>query len=390
MQNIWSPEQNAFREDIEAFCAGHLSPETRRKVQAGLPLTRADYMGWMDALAARGWIAGFWPREHGGQGWSAAETFLFHDTTARLGAPWLLPFGVNYVGPVIFTYGSQEQRRRHLPGILDNSVFWCQGYSEPNAGSDLANLQTRARRDGDHYVVNGSKLWTTMAHWADWIFCLVRTDAEARPQRGISFLLIDMKTPGITVQPIRSIDGMHHLNQVFFDDVRVPVENRVGEENAGWTYAKYLLGHERVLAAETGKLRRMFDRIDGFAKGTPLEWNRRHLDRMAGFEVDLSALEWMTLRLLESVMSGESPGAEGSMLKLRGSDLLCEVTEYTLDVLGPRALPFDPACLEDAPFDAVDPVQGAQVDALYSRAARIFGGSNEIQRNIIAKHTLGM
>lgn len=390
MSGYWSVEQQAFRDEVLAFCKAELSQKTRRKVLAGLPLNRGDYMGWMDSLARRGWIAGFWPREHGGLGWSAAETLIFHDVSTYYGAPWLLPFGVNYVGPVIFTYGTEAQKARHLPGILDNSVFWCQGYSEPNAGSDLANVQTRAVLDGDHYVVNGSKIWTSMAQWADWIFCLVRTDAQARPQQGISFLLIDLKTPGITIRPIQSIDGQHHLNQVFFDDVRVPVENRVGEENRGWTYAKYLLGHERVLSAETGKLRRLLDRLERFAAERGKAGDRRLLDSIARFRTDILALEWMTLRLLETMQAGQSPGVEGSVLKVRGSQLLAQITETALDVLGADGLAFDPAGLESGPVADADLTMGAWVDALYLKAAPIYGGSNEIQRGIIAKHALGL
>lgn len=390
MQGFWDEAQIAFRNDVRAFCHAELSSKTRRKVLAGLPLERSDYTDWMDKLARRGWIAGFWPREYGGLGWSAAETFLFHDECTHYGAPWLLPFGVNYVGPVIFTYGSEAQKKRHLPGILDNSVFWSQGYSEPNAGSDLANVQMRALRDGDHYVVNGSKIWTSLAHWADWIFCLVRTDTTGRPQQGISFLLIDLKTPGITIRPIRSIDGMHHLNQVFFDDVRVPVENRVGEENHGWTYAKYLLGHERVLSAETGKLRRLMERLEHFATQSGMAGERRFLDRMARLRTDVLALEWMTLRLLETMQAGQSPGVEGSVLKVRGSGLLVEVTELTLQVMGQAGLDFDPSLLEGRAVADADVAMGAVVDALYLKAAPIYGGSNEIQRGIIAKHALGL
>lgn len=389
MATHWTAAQQAFRNEVRAFCVAELSPETRSKVLQGLLLTRQDYTLWMDRLAARGWLAGFWPKEHGGLGWSATETFIFYDECSYYGAPWLLPFGVNYVGPVIFSYGSEAQKAQHLPGILQNSVFWSQGYSEPNAGSDLAAVQTRARRDGDHYVVNGSKIWTTMAHWADWIFCLVRTNSEGRPQQGISFLLIDLKSSGITIHPIRSIDGQHHLNQVFFDDVRVPVENRVGEENKGWTYAKYLLGHERVLAAETGKLRRLSDRLEACGEQAGLGADRAWLDRMARLKTDILALEWMTLRLLETMEAGQSPGVEGSVLKVRGSQLLAEVSEMTLEVLGEAGLAFEPGALEGAE-SLEQGHMGAIVDALYLKAAPIFGGSNEIQRGIIAKRALGL
>jgi alkylation response protein AidB-like acyl-CoA dehydrogenase len=216
----WSQDDIAFRREVRDFTAQSLPADIRDKVMAGRPLQRDDHMRWQDILANKGWIAGFWPSEHGGRDWTPAQSYIFQEETTFAGAPWLLPFGVNYVGPVIYTYGSAAQKARHLPGILSNKVFWCQGYSEPNAGSDLARLSTRAVRDGDSYVVNGSKIWTSMAHWADWIFALVRTDPKAKPQRGISFLLIDLRTPGISIRPIRSIEGAHHLNQVFFDNVR--------------------------------------------------------------------------------------------------------------------------------------------------------------------------
>lgn len=386
---IWTAAQAAFRDEVRSFVAGQLSPETRRKVRAGHPLDRADYMDWQDKLAAKGWLAGFWPVEHGGLGWSAAETFIFHDELSYAGAPWLLPFGVNYVGPVIFSFGSEAQKQAHLPGILDNSVFWCQGYSEPNAGSDLANLRTRAVRDGDAYIVNGSKIWTTMAHWADKIFCLVRTDTEVKPQRGISFLLIDLNSPGVEIRPIDSIDGFHHLNQVFFTDVRVPVENLVGEENKGWTYAKYLLGHERVLSAETGKARRLLERAEATAELRGRRGDQRLKDRIAGFGIDLMALEAMTLRLLEKMLAGDAPGVEASLLKVRGSVLLQEITEFTVDIFGAAALAYDPDTLGQGNRGWPDPA-GAVADFLYNRAPTIWGGSNEIQRNIIAKMELGL
>jgi alkylation response protein AidB-like acyl-CoA dehydrogenase len=388
---IWNKAQVVFRDEVRAFCADSLPDDIRNKVCNGHPLNRQDHMRWQDILAKRGWLAGFWPKEFGGQEWGASESYIFQEETARAGAPWLLPFGVNYVGPVILTYGDEDQKKRHLPSIVDNSVFWCQGYSEPGAGSDLASLSTKARRDGNDYVVNGSKIWTSMAHWADMMFCLVRTDAGVRPQQGISFLLIDMKAPGVTVRPIKSIDGFEHLNQVFFDDVRVPTTNLVGEENQGWTYAKFLLGHERVLSAETGKARRFLARAENTARRNGAGDNWRVNDQIARFEVDINALEWMSLRLLAEVSGGATPGTEASLLKIRGSALLQEIAEFTVDVLGPDALAYDPELLAagTSPEEELN-AMGIVNEFLYQRAPTIWGGSNEIQRNIISKHALGL
>ncbi|WP_299565400.1 acyl-CoA dehydrogenase family protein [uncultured Sulfitobacter sp.] len=389
----WSSADQAFRQEVREFTQAKLPAEIRDKVIAGRPLERSDHMQWQDILAEKGWIAGFWPSKFGGHDWTPAQSYIFQEETTYAGAPWLLPFGVNYVGPVIYTYGSEAQKARHLPGIVSNEVFWCQGYSEPNAGSDLAQLSTRADRDGDAYVVNGSKIWTSMAHWADWIFALVRTDSQVKPQRGISFLLIDLRTPGITVRPIRSIEGAHHLNQVFFDNVRVPVENLVGEENAGWGYAKFLLGHERVLSAEIGKGKRMLDRLRSVASAQGRSDDPGYLERLNQLETDLLALEWTTLRMLDAVMDGSAPGFEASVLKLRGSTIVQRIAEYTVDTLGPAALSFDPAGLEQQVNDPNAELyrnMGIVSEFLFQRAPTIWGGSNEIQRNIIAKHALGL
>lgn len=389
----WSQDDIAFRQEVRDFTAKNLPPDIRDKVISGRPLQRSDHMRWQDILARKGWIAGFWPAKHGGCEWTPAQSYIFQEETTYAGAPWLLPFGVNYVGPVIYTYGSEEQKAQHLPGIVSNEVFWCQGYSEPNAGSDLARLSTRAQRDGDSYVVNGSKIWTSMAHWADWIFALVRTDPKAKPQMGISFLLIDLKTPGVSIRPIRSIEGAHHLNQVFFDNVRVPVANRVGEENVGWTYAKFLLGNERVLSAEIGKAKRMLDRLRMIATTRGLVDDAHFRMRLNTLETDVLALEWTTLRLLDAVMDGAAPGFEASVLKLRGSTIVQAIAEYTVDALGVDSLAFDPARLEVETNDpAVDALRnmGVVSEFLFQRAPTIWGGSNEIQRNIIAKHALGL
>ncbi len=393
MDGAWSTEHQSFADDVRAFTRANLPADVRAKVLAGRPLTRDDHMRWQSILADKGWLVGFWPKEFGGLGWSPTESFIFQEETTRLGAPWLIPMGINYVGPVIYTYGNEEQKRQHLPGIISNKTFWCQGYSEPNAGSDLAGLSTKAVRDGNHYVVNGSKIWTSFAHWADWVFALVRTDPDVRPQSGISFLLIDMRSKGVTVQPITSIEGHHHLNQVFFEDVRVPVENLVGEENKGWTYAKFLLGHERVLSAEVGKAKRFLERIKRLGDERGLSDSQRFLDRYARFEIDVMALEWTTLRLLDVVMSGGVVGAEASLLKLRGSTIMQQLGEFSVDVMGRDALPYDHAWLMDGSnLQAPDLVEdmGVVGEMLFQKAPTIWGGSNEIQRNIIAKHSLGL
>ena len=239
-------DHDAFRQQVRSFLQDSLTPELRKAASRGLAISREAGTKWHSLLHEKGWIVPEWPTEYGGTGWDVTQKHIFDEECALAGAPMLQPFGVGMVGPVIYSFGTQEQKDRHLPGILDGSTWWCQGYSEPGSGSDLASLKTQAVRDGDEYVVNGQKIWTTNAHMADWIFALVRTDNEDKPQRGISFLLIDMNTPGIEVRPIVSIDGFHHLNEVYFTDVRVPVANRIGDENKGWTYAKFLLGHERT------------------------------------------------------------------------------------------------------------------------------------------------
>ena len=331
-----------------AFCAHALPRDRAARVESGAELSREDYVGWQRTLAENGLLCGAWPREFGGQGWSALQAYLFDEECSLAGAPWLLPFGVNYVGPVIFTFGTKAQKQRYLPGIRDASTFWCQGYSEPDAGSDLASLRTRAIRDGDCYVVTGRKIWTTMAHWADRIFCLVRTGTEGKPQAGISFLLIDMKAPGVSVRPIVTLEGRHHLNEVVFDAVRVPVTDRVGEENAGWGIAKFLLGHERLLVAEIGKQKRILRGIRaGFAgmgdRGAAALADPALRIRLAEFDIRLAALEWTALRTIrEAGDEAPSPAAVG-MLKVRGSELEQALTELAYETLGPAGEAYDPA-----------------------------------------------
>lgn len=388
-------EEEAFSRQVRQFCADRLPSRLAEKVAAGVDLDRDDYVGWQQTLADGGLLCGAWPRGHGGKGWTPLQSYLFDEECSLAGAPWLLPFGVNYVGPVIFTFGSEEQVARYLPGILDATTFWCQGYSEPEAGSDLASLKTRAVRDGDHYVVNGAKIWTTMAHWADCMFCLVRTAADGKPQAGISFLLIDMKAPGVTVRPIVSMEGRHHLNEVVFEEVRVPVADRVGEENAGWAIAKFLLGNERLLVAEIGKQKRTLRLIrqsleflaDGGVRLAGAAWAR---ERLAELDARLIALEWTALRTVRMAEIAAPAPAAVSMLKIRGSELEQALTEFAFEVLGPAGLRYDPLLgLDDAEPVAVRR-NGAVARYLWARCVTIYGGSNEVQRNIIARSLLAV
>jgi alkylation response protein AidB-like acyl-CoA dehydrogenase len=317
---------------------------------------------------------------------------------AEFDTPEILPFGTLMVGPVIYTFGTEAQKQRFLPKILTGEEWWCQGYSEPGSGSDLASLQTRAVRDGDHYIVNGTKTWNSLAHLADWTFCLVRTSSEGKPQEGISFLLIDMTTPGIDPTPIVSIDNAHHLNMTFYTDVRVPVENRIGEENKGWTYAKFLLGHERSGIADVGlskqRLRRLKEIASSeYAGGTSLIEDSDFSGKVAEAEINLTALEYLNLRFLADEASGREIGAEASMLKIRGSEIRQQLTELTIEALGYYQIPFEPEQLTDRwnePSIGPEYAAAQMPQYLFSRAATIYGGSNEIQRNIIAKMVLGL
>jgi alkylation response protein AidB-like acyl-CoA dehydrogenase len=386
-----------LRGDIRHFCAHTMPHDLRRKSERHQVLDKADYLQWMKLLQREGWVVGHWPEAHGGAGWSALERFVFEDELARHGCPWVIPFGVKYVGPVIYTYGSEAQKRRFLPGIVSSEEFWAQGYSEPGAGSDLAALRTEAVRDGDHYVVNGQKVWTTYAQWADWMFCLVRTDRDARPQNGISFLLIDMRSPGITVKPIRTMDGYAHVNEVWLENVRVPVENLVGEEGAGWTCAKFLLRNERTAGAGVGMVHHALQRLKRLAAQTRAGEQRlidrpamRH--RIGEFELRFFALEEAAYQAIEAMMDGAENGAEASLIKLRGTELYQQVAEATVDALGLAGVAYDSAALHDAGLPPLGPddAGGILKDHFYNRAATIFGGSSEVQRNILAKLVLGL
>ena len=391
MELRFSDDEIAFRDEVRDFLATAVPGDLKAKFEAGTALEKADYVRWQKLLYERGWIAPAWPKEYGGAEWDAARQYIFALEIGRAGAPKPIPFGLNMVGPVIYTFGNEEQKRRHLPPILSSDIWWAQGFSEPGAGSDLAALSMSARREGDDYVVNGSKLWTTMAHWADWIFCLVRTSKEERPQEGISFLLIDMTTPGITVEPIITIDGGHHVNEVSFSDIRVPVANRVGEEGRGWSCAKFLLANERQAITDVGAKKRMLLRLRRLAAETAVGDGTLAADpdfsmRLAALDIEVRALELTELRYLDAAIRGEERGFEPSLLKLRATELQQALSELYVTALGYYALPY-PKTGEGRNEPAIGPAGAVAGVAhfLHSRAATIYGGTNEIQRNIMAK-----
>lgn len=392
MDVTFSPEDLAFRDEVKAFFADNYTAE----IEAMLNDKNGYKQGqitWQKKLHERGWIAPGWPVEHGGTGWSATQNFIFETERAAAGAPDVSPFGLKMVGPVIYNFGNEEQQKKHLPSILNSDIWWCQGYSEPGAGSDLASLKTKAERDGDDYLVNGQKIWTTGAHLADWIFCLVRTSNEGKKQQGISFVLIDMTTPGITVKPIIGIDGKHSLNEVYFDNVKVPVENRIGEENLGWTYAKALLAHERNSIAGVADSNRSIAEIKTLASaeingGKALIEDKMFQSRLSDIEIELMALEYTELRVLATLAKGGHPGPESSLLKIRGTEIQQSVQELKLELAGyyGGVLP------NELSVDELGHSFGDEARAMYmrGRASTIYGGSNEVQRNVIAKAVLGL
>jgi alkylation response protein AidB-like acyl-CoA dehydrogenase len=387
----YSPQDDAFRADVRAFLAAHLPADLRDKVLQHRRLGKDDYVRWHRIVAQRGWAAPAWPVEHGGPGWSAVQRHIWEEECALAGTPPILPFGVNMVAPVIMAFGSAEQKAYYLPRILNCDDWWCQGYSEPGAGSDLASLTTTAVRDGDHYVVNGQKTWTTLAQHADMIFCLVRTDPNVRKQEGISFLLIDMRSPGITVRPIVMLDEEHEINEVFFDNVRVPVANRVGTENKGWTYAKYLLGHERTGIAAVGRSKRELRFLKRLAASRGLLDEPLFAAKVARLEIELMALEVTVLRTIAQESQG--PGPQASVLKVQGTEVQQQLTELMVEAAGPEALAFDPAYLEgreEHARGADDDVAPLAAYYFNYRKTSIYGGSNEIQKNIIAQMILGL
>ena len=389
------PEHAEFRKEVRDWIAANYPAETRRKQDAGEHLGKEDILAWHRILHNKGWLTPSWPVEYGGTGWDSVRKYIFSEELARAQTSQT-SFGLGMIGPVLYTFATPEQKEKFLPGTMNGDIWWCQGYSEPGAGSDLAGLSTRAVRDGDHYIVNGQKTWTTQGHFADWGFFLVRTDPDAKKQEGISFLLIDMTSPGITVRPIITIEGGHEVNDVFLDNVRVPVANLIGEENKGWTVAKYLLGHERTGIAGVARSKRGIERLRELATAEladdaqPLINDSDFRRKVAELEVDLAALEYTELRSLASESKGKGPGPEASLLKVKGTEVGQRLTELTLEAAAHYGAPY--ARGMGGNIGPIGPDYAGKAAPTYfnMRKTSIFGGSNEIQRNIIAKAVLGL
>ena len=396
----FSEEEQAFRDEVREFLASKLPKEISHRVENTLDLTREHMVQWQKILYEQGWIADSWPVEYGGTGWTPVQKYIFSQECAKAHAPRLIPFGLKMVGPVIYTYGNEAQKKRFLPDILATDVWWCQGYSEPNSGSDLASLKTTAVRDGDDYLVNGTKTWTTLAQYADWMFCLVRTAGpEVKAQQGISFILIDLQTEGITISPIITLDGRHEVNEVHFENVRVPAENLIGEENMGWTYAKFLLRYERLGIAQVALQQQRLAKVAALAEKTPgysektLAEDPQFCRKLAEIEIDLQALEYTELRTLSAMTSGAPPGPESSILKIKGTEIGQLIDELFLELAGHYALPFVPEQFSgDFDGESIGPWFAANSgrDYFNHRKTSIYGGSNEIQKNIICKMVLGL
>jgi alkylation response protein AidB-like acyl-CoA dehydrogenase len=400
MDTTFSPEDVKFQQEVRSFIHTNYPNSLRESIgnkrKKGEELTKDDLTTWHKILGKHnGWSAPGWPKKYGGAEFTPTQKYIFEQECARSECQIVMPFGVNMCGPVVYTFGNEEQKAQHLPGIISGEQFWCQGYSEPGSGSDLASLKTTAVREGDYYIVNGQKTWTTLAQHADWIFCLVRTNPDAaKPQEGISFLLIDMKTPGISVRPIYLMDGTNEVNETWFDNVKVPVENLIGEENKGWTYAKFLLAHERAGIAGVARSKKAIERIKQIAAtemsyGEPLIQDPAFIRKIADAELELTALEYTELRTLAKDAAGKGPGAESSILKIKGTDLQQRITELCMEAVGYYANPHIGTTLSN---EYVGPDYATNLSGTYFnfRKASIYGGSNEIQRNIIAKMVLGL
>jgi alkylation response protein AidB-like acyl-CoA dehydrogenase len=392
----FTPEELAFRHEVRDWVAANLPKDIAQKVHNGLRLTREDMQGWAKILGKKGWLASGWPKEFGGPGWNAVQKHLFEEECALAGAPRVVPFGPVMVAPVIMAFGNKAQQERFLPGIASGQVWWSQGYSEPGSGSDLASLKTKAERQGDHYIVNGQKTWTTLGQHGDWMFNLVRTSTEGKPQTGISFLLIDMKSPGVTVRPITLLDGDAEVNEVWFDNVKVPADQLVGEENKGWTYAKYLLAHERTNIADVNRAKRELERLKRIAKSEHLWEDTRFKDEIAKLEIDILALEMMVLRVLAAEKSGNPALDIAGLLKIRGSEIQQRYTELMMLAAGPMVLPYMHEAM-DAGWQPqahawVPPAHAWPLAPTYFnyRKTTIYGGSNEVQRNVVAQSLLGV
>ena len=400
MHVTFTEEELAFRDEVRAFFRDEIPEDIRQKQSEGVPLEREDYIRFQKSLFDKGWAGFNWPVEYGGTGWTTVQKYIFAMEMADANAPDLITFGLGMVGPVIYTFGTNEQKQRFLPDILASNVWWCQGYSEPGSGSDLASLKTRADLAGDHYVINGTKTWTTLGQHADWIFVLARTNTDvARRQEGISFFLVDMTSPGITVKPIITLDGTHEVNEIHFENVEVPVANLVGEAGKGWTYGKVLLQHERTgtagVARTKYRLKKLRQQAARSVRGAaPLSEDRNFMRKIAATEVELKGLEFTELRTLAAVASGKAPGPESSILKFKGTELQQAVDELYLEAAGYYALPYvpDQYVLGFPEEDRVGEGAETKTSLRYFnyRKASIYGGSNEIQKNIVAKHVLGL
>jgi len=389
----FTDEELAFRQEIRTWVSENLPADMSHKVRHALRLSRDDMQRWAKILGKKGWLGWGWPTQFGGPGWNAIQKHLFEEECALACAPRVIPFGPVMVAPVIMAFGNAEQHKRFLPGIASGEVWWSQGYSEPGSGSDLASVKCKAERVGDKYIVNGQKTWTTLGQYGEWIFCLVRTSNEGKPQTGISFLLIDMKSPGVTVRPIIMLDGGHEVNEVFFDNVEVPAENLIGEENKGWTYAKHLLSHERTNIADVNRSKRELERLKRIAKRESVWNDARFRDEIAKLEVDVVALEMMVLRVLSAEKSGKNSLDIAGLLKIRGSEIQQRYSELMMLAAGPFALPLVREAMEagwqgDFPGGEVG---NAPLASHYFnlRKTTIYGGSNEVQRNIVSQVVLG-
>ena len=393
MDTNFSKDDITFRDEVRKFFNDEFDSTLATNLGDGHGDNYKEaIITWQKKLFKKGWIAPNWPKEYGGTGWTDTQKFIYEAERGLAGVPDVLPFGLKMVGPVIYTFGTQEQKDRFLPKILSSDHWWCQGYSEPGAGSDLASLTTSADYAGANYLVNGRKIWTSLAQYADWIFCLVRTSKGARKQEGISFLLIDMSSPGITVKPIITIDGRHSLNEVLFENVSVPVENLIGEQDKGWTYAKALLAHERTNMAEVADSKRMLTELKDKASksiggGRCLADDQVFQKQVSDVELDLMALEYTELRALASIAEKGMPGPESSLLKIKGTEISQQLHELHLKVAAHHG---GAVALTEERYEEIQVGADARNRYLYGRAATIYGGSNEVQRNVIAKAVLGL
>ncbi len=396
MDLSFSKDQEIFRTEVRDFLSKNLDSNMSSKMKLGIMLSKEEIEAWHSKLNEKGWLAGSWPKKYGGQNWGVIESFIFEEECSAVGAPRILPFAFNMLGPVLMAFGSDEQKNYWLPRMLNGDDWWCQGYSEPGSGSDLASLKTAAHREGNHYIVNGQKTWTTLGQHANMIFCLVRTSNKGKPQEGISFLLIDMHSEGIEVRPIKTIDGEHEINEVFLTNVRVPIKNLVGEENKGWTYAKYLLAHERTGIANVGLSKRRISELKKIAQSVTknninLTEDPLFASKLAKVEIDLANLEITNLRILSRAEAGSSPGPESSIIKILGSEIGQEIDNLTRQALGRRAVIHAPNIL-DYGYNGpqVSPLATATASGVYfnNRKTSIYGGSNEIQKNILSKAVL--